>query len=471
MAAILKLVTPTIGDVSLIAAVGAGLRGQQWFPKSTSPIYGSIPPYVTEAMDIKADRTSDDGLATTLQTLNDARRWADLFRRDPVAEAPCWLYAKMDGETGSRRAYVRRITAEWRDNQISATGHAANHDALLRVGMERHPYWESDYFHSLAQSEDLGGAAVRWDWAGPTKGDVAGRIWRFALRAPIDVGDVDRVWLGLRSKRKHHDATNFPNLLECEAASTTAGTDCGAPTTDAAASPGGGGNTKRVVTFATTTTWAKRLTYSLVCTDYEAIALVLWLLRYKVDASTTCEVQLRWGLPGAADSSFVQGPKVEVSNTSYDYAEMGVSQQPLGLIHSDTFVAVLAGATIDVQLWARRTYGTGSLHLDCFCPIPIDEGWMVVKNIGGIGSNERLLWYMQSPDDRDLAVVGTYPGAMYKIPDWDTWNFRVPPSNFESDAFSIYGVFARASSAVLADQLRVRFMDYYPRWCDLRGGM
>lgn len=474
MARTLNLTPFGVASINLIAGAGAGLRGQLWYPKSATPIYGRIPPYVTESLDILADRGSDDDLATTLQELDNARQWADMYQRDPSMKNPAWLYAQMSGETGQRRCYVRRIAEEWKSDPVALEGYAVSHDAKLRIEIERHPYWEGADSQSIDfPTEETSGAALRWDYAGPIKGDVAGRLWRLQINDGTGPGLIDRVWLGLRSRRKHYNnAQRFPYLWEIEDASS-AGTDCGAPTTDATASPGSG-NTKRVVSFATTPGWAKRLTMKqsdagpILSYETEGDGLAFWLLRYKVDSGTECELQLRWGwYDSSDDDTFVRGPVVEVTNTSWDYAECGLCSIPVMSLRCAPEPLVVANAA--VQLWARRTSGSGSLHLDCFSVVPMDEGWFIAKGINTITSSDYLV-YGQSPDDLEFCILAdTALGEPIHSPDWASWNFRPPNDPHTSNAFSIYGVIARASSAVFTDKARIPNLNYYPRFLNLRG--
>lgn len=465
MARVLKLRWAST-DCDLLAAAAAGLRTQQWYPKSATPIYGQIPPYLMENLDILADRDSDDNLAATLQALDSMRRLADMYQRDRSLREPVWLHAQMVGETGGRRSYVRRISTEWHSNQCDVAGEPAAHDAKLRVGIERHPYWEQATTEGQGVASPLTGASVQFDYtstAGDAVGDVGGRVALLEI-GPDSGQRVDRVWCGFRST-KHGTPANFQNIWECEVVGASAGTDCGAPTTDATASPGGGGNTKRVISFATTTTWAKRLTIELqdvTANTTDQIGRLLWLLRCHVDSATTCEIKLRFGWSGMADDEFLENDPSEISNTSWDYLELGDAPLPPLNLHADSYISGMIGYVphMAIQIWARRTAGTGSLHLDCLCPIPLDEGWLIAKDISTAADD--ALNYSQSPMDEQVffTIDGSY---IVKWPTSSADAFWVPPGDGR-----LVIVYADVSSSVLTNGI-IPQLRYYPRWLNLRG--
>ena len=93
-------------ELDLYPGPSAGLRIQKWYPKMADPEYHRIPAYVTENMDLIADRDTQDNLAITMQSLDEMRYWAAMQRVDPTVEHPVWLHVKMENETGERRTYV-----------------------------------------------------------------------------------------------------------------------------------------------------------------------------------------------------------------------------------------------------------------------------------------------------------------------------------------------------------------------------
>lgn len=458
-------------DCVLTAAANAGLRSQRWYPKMAEILYRRIPPYLVEEIDVLADRDTDDNLAATMQALDQMRWWADMFRVDRTVIEPVWMHAKMANETGERRAYVRKLTGSWKSEQVDIAGHPAESMAVLRIECERHPYWEKSSLSTADTAASSGNVcSMSYDYTagcGDVPGDVPARSYLTAAKDPVGEAWIpDRIWAGIRSS-KYGTCTNFVKDWECEDGDATAGTDCSAPTTDATAQPGGAGNTKREVDFATTPDWAKRLTIGLedVTANYaDNIGRMLWLFRCKVDSSTECEVQFRFGFKDMADADFVRGLLVSVTNTDWDIQEMGECQvAPTILQHKIFAGGAFSPRKFAIQVWARRTSGSGSLHMDCIYPIPVDEGWLVVKGLGIVNTATDSLIYLQTPDDRDVAWCGSTVGIV-NIPEWSSGSFRYPPGDGR-----IIAVFARATTSDIADDLSMT-AKWVPRWANLRGG-
>ena len=453
--------------VDFLEAAGAGFQLRKWYPKIADIDPDTIPPYLVEDLDIRVSRGSDDDLAASLRALDEMRRWAAVYEKDEALQNPVWWFCQMLGESGQRRVYVRKITGEWRSDPLEPAGLAKAHQAALRLQITRHPYWEDHSRQSGYTVHQQAGASILYDYTqvdGPTGGDVAGNVPARSTFTIYASGMVDRVWAGIRSEL-HGDPASFENIWECENANATAGTDCSAPTTDADASPGSG-DTKRVVDFATEAGWAKRWTIRLDDAADAAgynLGRMLWLFRGKVDSGTECEVQLRFGYAGAEDTDFIEGPIVPVTHTSYDQHEMGQSQMPPLTMHGygDSWVywSYLDAA---VQIWARRTSGSGSLHLDCLCPVPIDEGWLIAHNIQAISGRGMAFYYTEY--DHPVCTRQKYsPPYSGHIPEFAAHNFRYPPGD---GRLVVVPARVNDSSITLNHSLT---SSWYPRWVNLRG--
>lgn len=465
--------------LSLLAGAGAGLRCMKWYPKAADLVYRDIPPYVIETMSILVDRTSDDNLALSMQALDDMRLFASMYWHDPLVQDPVWFQTRMENEdTGySTWALVRRILIEWRSEKTAPVEEPACSMVRLNVEIERHPFWENPAAYAKHPQTGLSGATVLYDYTatgaggtGDIRGDVAARCWRFAL-APNAAGhDLDRVWCGFRSASKYGDTpADFTPIWECEDTGATAGTDCSAPTTDTTASPGGAGNTKRTVSFATPG-WAKRLTIDVEAAVTggnidEAIGHFLWLFRAKVGSATTCEVQFRFGYQALADADFIRGPIVEITNTNWDFFEMGEASIPL--VGMQAYVQgrwnMLRHWTL--QIWVRRTAGADILHMDCTCPIPLDEGWLVAKNIGAVDTGD-VFEYSQSARDISKAWVKDGSGNIQAYPEFSDGSFRFPPGDGR-----MVIAYAELDRSVLSNAFDVIATFAIPRWLNLRGAV
>lgn len=475
MAVVLKLCRAAT-EVPLTAASGSGLRHVDWMPQAATPLHGQDPAPVTETMDVIAERSSDDLLAGTVQTLDEMRDWASRYMRDPMEETPVWLHAKMSGETGERRAFVHRITMAWGSPQMDATGFPAQHKAKLRLSIERGP-WEPPVKRDLPETaSEMTGAAIVYDYTANGAGhnivgDIPARISVLDIATATDCATVGRLWMGFRSYTKHGDPGDFVEVWECEVDGAALGTDA-ARAEDATAS-----NTTtesptdytKVTITPGTATWAKRLSIELqdiTADETENYGDFLWLLRHKLSAAdSTWEVQLRFGHTGMDDDDLVRGPIQELSNTSWDYAELGRMSIPLASLHAmpTNLYSDAKDQAFCVQIWARRTSGAANLDLDCLCPVPIDEGWL--KSWGfeltpGVAAH----WYYSEGPDGTVQCIA-WDGDIEAIPCVAYHNFRLP-----KDDGRMIIVFAAASSDDIANGIRLGSGgQYYERWLNLRG--
>lgn len=466
MANVLKL-KRSATDLTFLAAADAGLRAQKWYPKMADIVYGGVPPFLIEELDILIDRASHDNLATSFQALDQMRRWAQMYEQDRLVDEPVWFHAKMDNETYERRAYVRRIRGEWRTDQIESVNQAAVSNAIVRLRIERHPYWEALLQHVGTQTQGLTGPSMIFDYTS-TGGDIVGDVMARS-QLQIDPGstgsaadNIGRLWIGVRST-KFGTPGNFAPIWELESSSST-GADTSAAA-DATASPGGAGNTKRTVSFATTPGWAMRVKMELndqTANDGDNVGRMLWLLRTKVTAGTTCEVRLKYGFYPEDTSTYNELDIVEVSNSSWDIKEMGQCRVPPHLASGILWAHDPGKFTIEV--WARRTGGSGSLDLDCLCPIPLDEGWLVAEDVGS-DDTLRPFYYAWTEYDAQLAwrehgggILGTIAAFPYS-----TWNLGFPPGDGR-----LVVAFADDTDSTLADEIRIT-THHWPRWANLRG--
>lgn len=468
MARVFKLVRNGLSDLNFLAAAEAGFRAQKWAPAQAPISYREIPAYVTEEIDFLVDRDSDDNLAATLRDLDEYAAMAEMFWHNRIVYTPVWLHVKMDGETYTRRALVKSLRYEWLSDLIAETGHAAVHDGMLRLFIERHPYWES-LSNFQAPNSTLSGSSVRYDPSNTTDGEIVGTVparARVAFRSATGPHLIDRLWMGIRSER-YGDPDDFLLIWECEDGAL--GTDA-ALAAEAAASPGGAGNTKVVVDFATQPGWAKRLRYYILSmagagkTD-EQRGRFMELLRAKVDASTECEMRLRVGPQYGPDASYISSRDVAITNTNWDYYEMGEIVLSTIDNEGDSWAFLDCTKHLDymaIEIWAQRTSGYGSLHLDCMCPIPIDEGFCFLSDVG-INYLTAPANYYLTERDNGVAWSVNPSGLMESSVIVNDHNFRFPPGETR-----IIVVYARDTQSVLTDDLWID-ADNIPRWASLRG--
>jgi hypothetical protein len=195
----------------------------------------------------------------------------------------------------------------------------------------------------------------------------------------------------------------------------------------------------------------------------------LWLLRHKLTQADTWEVQLRWGYAGMADADFVRGTIVEITSTSWDYAEMGRQMIPLRQ-HQAIELAALGDAyeaNYQVQIWARRTVdaeAAGLLYLDCLCLLPIDEGWLKSWDFDLPAAATATWIFGEGPRGaiQALAYDGT-PVTTY-MASLATGQFRLPVGDGR-----LYIIYAGASAHDLTLGFTMSTFNYWERWANLRG--
>ncbi len=266
----------------------------------------------------------------------------------------------------------------------------------------------------------------------------------------------------MRSNDKHRNAAQFEATWECE--SGINGTDASWQN-DSTAS---GGSYVHVNPDGGTETWAERVSigfddivsFSVRLDNYGAS---LFLLRAKTDASsTTWEVKIKHGFSGMANADFAEQPSFTVERTSWDLYEAGyLTVPPPG----EQFR--ISGATADdweVQIWARRTTGSGDLDLDCLVLIPVDEGFLYVDGMDVNLGTTTSMRFSDRATDETVAIVET-GGSIKAMCPFVAHNFRAPVGGGR-----IIVAWARGSSSVLSDQIGVHANTRcFPRWLALRG--
>lgn len=185
---------------------------------------------------------------------------------------------------------------------------------------------------------------------------------------------------------------------------------------------------------------------------------------------------MRWA---SSSEQYAEGPTVEISNTEYLWKEMGIASLPLA--NRKAFdPAVFPNQLIPyedyyVDIWARRTAGTGVFDMDCIGLVPCDEGLMVLDDVNWPTSkNAGTAAYVviaESPrgDWQAASVDGTK--SIYETPTL-SGGVALPPGDGRLVIFvngtaeaklSPYFGFQSDNVASLASS------QYYPRWLSLRG--
>ena len=466
-------------DLDLNAAAGAGWRTVAWNPKVATPVYGEVPEPVEETLSLLADCSSQDDLATKLQALDTMRRYADAYLRKREIR-PVWWHAKAYSETGERRALVRKIETEISCPLVTRADWVEAYRAVVRAQVTRGGLWERTTTVAMPAATPAAAAAVVYDYTASPGADVVGdspaRISWLSISSGKTYNDpIARLWIGIQSANDYSTVlANFAPIWECEDAGATLGTDAARVAGDATASGGG-----LVRVTPGTATWAKRLTINLGAVvgsvDYvvDNYGVYQWLLRTKVSAGTW-EIQFRFGYVGMDDGDFVQGPIVECTGTSWDYLEQGIAEIPLRNLRCipSSGMHGLGDTYWAIQVWARRTDGSGTLDLDCLCPIPVDEGFLKASfgSMQGDASHRKDWIFAEAPTGECQFLVFNVDNLRTEFigePD-SVYNFRLPPGDGR-----MVIVYARETSSDITDRLDAINVgdggEYYPAWLSLRG--
>ena len=313
---------------------------------------------------------------------------------------------------------------------------------------------------------------------GDIVGDVPARVAPLTIRQTsrtdaLVASEIETMWVGVRSEARHPYLSLFSPLWECE--SGVAGTNTSG-TADYNTSGYYAGGTSAMVVNPGTETWARRV--SVVNPGITAnLGEYLWLLRARV-TSGQYEVKLRWSI---SDSHYIEGPTVEASGTKYIWHEMGVQSLPLwdrralteGIAFAHEYYAI---GDISVDIWARRTSGTGLLYLDCIGLVPTDEEFLVLRDVGldaaqvaGIASTATII--VESPTGIIQGAAMAVGGAVIGVPSV-SGSIHLPPGDGRLYLFANGDGWSTIAPLVEFDEAAswgAYDSAYYPRWLSLRG--
>lgn len=475
MAIMLKFVRGAT-ELSLQDSTSGAQLARGWYPNVQLPQPGGAPAPVRESLPVMVAGSSQDDMAMHIQALHEMQVWAALYMSDRMEQTPVWLHAQLNTETNARRALVTGIEitydSGWYDPE------AASFRQTLMLNVTRGP-WEATaaLTSNGVLAEDSWACLVMDYTASPgadVTGDIPARITKFELATQWDIDiseQYDRFWIGLRSARRHADLDWFSPIWECEATGGTLGTDA-LRVGDATASPKlPAGDTAVQVSGATVTAWANRLTLELgdITSDWEAqYGRFLALLRAKVSAGKW-EVKLKFAYANGVMAG--EGPTVEVDETlGWNWYEMGQHSIPQRDLHAlpVSLIAASAEEKYQVQVWARRTSGSGTLDLDCIVQLPIDEGYAVVKGADMDytvdNANAAYLNIGCAPEDtfQAVALIPDTP-SLQAVPQLSVNNFYLQPGDGRA-----YIVYAGPDLSDIYDKISGS-VQWVPRWLSLRG--
>jgi hypothetical protein len=460
---VLKLKRDTT-ELDLLAAVGAGWRAGSWNPAVAQMRYGGRAEPVVEVIEAVVERSSHDDLAASVQALDAMAFWADGYVRDGLMQEPVWLHAKMTNEASERRALVRRIDYEWLTPAVSATGYAKKNRGQMRITIEREAYWERTAYCDSTPVTLPGSAAALYDYtlSRDIVGDVDARVNRLWITSAV--GHSNRLWVGVRSSNKiDGNAANLEPIWECEDGVNNVSESGIVDVTNTGASPGGAGG-KYVKVSEIDLNWDNEWhrvyseTFAQVTSNYtDNYGVFLWLLRGRV-TSGTWEIGLRFGHSPMSDDEFIRKEPIEILATSWDFHEIAMQQLPIRNLQVPSSLGV--DGQLEIQVWARRVSGSGDLHLDCLCPVPVDEAFLYAENMDT--STTAACAVAQSSFGEQSVITYDTPGQI-KAFGWCNGHLLLPPGDGR-----MVVVYAREASSVLTDKIILN-VRHYERWASLRG--
>jgi len=256
-------------------------------------------------------------------------------------------------------------------------------------------------------------------------------------------------WLGIRSEDKHGSdgISHFEPVWDCEDGDNLSGGDC----SDVADSYAHGGY-KVNCSFAAASGWHERMRLRVTqvnAWEYAQAGRFKMLLRCKVVGSgTEVEVYAKSGWV-LSDNKHKQDI-VTIDNTLYLYQEIGVLQIPY-----------LAADNYGVELWARRTAGSGSLDMDCIVMIPIDEAFISFEGANVLYAADQVKIRVMEKDSIKV-YKHQASGIDAELP-FSVANWQLPRGD------SMFVVAAqRETSQGINDNFALEIAAL-PRWLSLRG--
>lgn len=473
----------TTVDMTMDSQDNDGIGVSREYQPAVGDIEGG---YVTDEMRLRVKSPTDDGLATYVQSLDRMRDYAARYEKDPTFVIPVWLNAKMDEETGERRAQVRSIRMDWESNPLAERGLAVAHEAHYILRVEHGP-WERPQSRGSQAASEASPASTKHDYTllGPRDptGIIPARIEFTTWTSDATGAPFARLWAGLRSAIKHGVLANFEEIWELEDGANN-GAESGITddnATDLNDSSPGSGSGIFVKLIETDLDWdfdtnggifqqVLEITIADVSAEeIEQFGYFLWLLRaMNSGADTTWQVQLRWGAAEMDDEDFRFGPIKEITAAAWDFFEMGSASVPLRDLHGleqDFLGSEFIESSYAIQIWARRTAGATNLYLDCLCPIPLDEGYIKITDFDIPAGTLGTLVYAEGPDGTIEVATFNVAGEMTARPVWSGEDFRLPVGDGR-----LIWCYAGPTTTSILTGISAAGPLYIERWPNLRGG-
>jgi hypothetical protein len=455
-----------------------GWHIEKWVP-SVAEIEkdGSVGP-VTEKITCLVNAANKSDLEDEFANLELMANVARMGARDTSSCSVVYLAMYPNGSQ-QINAYIHNINYDILEPITESCGYIENNMARVKLNIVREPFWEELSYTANVAVITITDASSMIDYrVGGTdiECDAPARMTSFGLVPYIVGNEVDRAWIGLRTELHCPSPSEFVPVWELEDGTNNPAESGITDDVDATAS-----SAARVTVSETDLDWDNTWheTLEIIISDiiganrYRAqFGLFKWLLRAKV-TSGEWQTQLRFGYRYMSDDDFAENNIVTIDNSNWDFFDMG--QQPIPFCDSRIYWPDNALELINseaeeftVQVWARRTSGTGNLYLDCLCPIPIDEGFLFIEGASatseghGAGDTDSII-YRESPYRTADCVVYRSFDMRRKIQfNADRFNFLPQCEGY------IVVAFARSDQSDLTEECAVG-LKYARRWRIIRG--
>lgn len=455
--------TVDLNDVN----TGFSMAGDGWMPVVATPVYGRDPEPVTETIHLLLRDTSQDNIAADMQALHFMQVQADAYINDPTVDDPVWLHAKMNNETGERRAVVYKIEVQYGASWYG--DEATSLDIPLTLSVTRGPYWESTTARDLPADTGNTGVIHVYDYtasgasvaAHDIVGDVGARIDLFTMDPNAY---TDFYIIGARSAAKHNASgiSNFVPIWEFE--NGTLETDC---TTAADTGASGGG---KVVVSESVYEWdnsehqvVKLRVADVTANTTDQAGMFLPIIRARVANASTWRINIRYTFGKSSGASYKQGIFMDVSATAWGSYISDPVVIPANDIKSIPVSTVDTISETSLNLRAKRISGAENLEIDCVSMIPIDECFVRLD----ITTEQGIVYFGQSPIGSLSLFSVSSATAMDKVGTFSNNNLNLPIGDGRLYVFRDY-----STSAEITDNLSFNSSDigkYYERWLSLRG--
>lgn len=469
MAVVTKIQYGDAGDEVSFQDGDAGIQLLPGWLARIAPLSLDAPNQIEE-LPIRITGSNHDDLAFHLKELQELQRDSVEYD-DGVKTTGVWLHAKLNNETGERRVFTKSIMGDFATSWFGSSGSIETSGAVSNIAeiplmIERRPFWESITGTSTPSASQGDAAAFLYDYTlspgADVVGDIGARVNQLEISNTTAAVTIDRLWVGIRSTKFGDPAALVP-VWECEDGTNEA---LASDVVQALASKG----IEVEGTPSGDDTWEKYLTIktsdAVGSTAYtDNWGTFLWLLRWKVPSSSTFDVELRFGFDGMADSDWMRGGKVRLVGDGNYAVSSGrwIATVPFALNRFSGYPGLSnVSKTWAIQIWARRTSGSGKVYFDCLMPIPLDEGWLIAEGMD-LANTERFV-FGELPCGDTMEISKEDKGPPTARPEIDTHNFRYPPGDGR-----LVMAYARASTSVLTDAIDIETGSYYPAWASLRG--